>query len=84
MRNEPNDALKINGDETLGADTTFSMTTPQQLQMQKIGHWSCVEFDCSSECVAQINPISSQTSAQGNTEAVKKNTENMNESVFTY
>ncbi len=49
MSNEPNDALKTNGDETLGADTIFSVTTPQQLQMQKTGHWSFVEFDCSFE-----------------------------------
>ncbi len=62
----------------VGVETTVSKTIPQQLQIQKTGHASSVVFDVLSFCEDGIIPISSQISAQGNTEAVKKNIENMN------
>lgn len=78
----PKDALSTNGEEMTGAGVVVSMTTPQQLQIQKIGHWSCVGFEVVSECVLHVHPISSQTSAQGKTDAVNRNIENMNANFF--
>ena len=66
----------------MGVETKFSMTTPQQLQIQNIGHWSFVGFEVVSECVAHVHPISSQTSAQGKTDAVNMNSENMSANFF--
>jgi hypothetical protein len=54
------------------------------LQTQKIGHSSWVALAELSVCEDAMIPMSSQISAHGKTDAVKKNTENMKASVFTY
>jgi len=76
--------VNIYGVAIFGVEITVSKTIPQQLQIQDIGHVSCVVFADVSWCEDSIIPISSQISAQGNTEAVKKNIENMNAKTFMY